>query len=203
LEHRSDGEASLLQLLRPLKRPVFLLLNKIDLINKGRLLPLIDQYRRRHPFDLFLPVSAETGDGIEPLLQAIVSRLSDTTPYYPASQSSDQPLQFRIAEVIREKVLHHTRQEVPHAVAVVLEECVIPDGESTAGLARIRARVVVERPSQKAILIGKGGRMLKTIGTEARRELEPLLGRHLFLSLWVAVKEEWREDERFLAEAGY
>jgi len=201
-ERRGDEEA-ILELLPSIQRPVFLLLNKIDLINKGRLLPLIDTYRRRHPFALFLPVSAKTGDGVGPLLEAIVQHLPDSVPYYPATQSCDQPLLFRAAELIREKVLHHTRQEVPHAVAVVVEEFAEPPADRPTAATRIRARVIVERESQKAILIGKGGRMLKTIGTEARPELEALVGRSVFLSLWVTVKEEWRQDEQFLAQAGY
>ncbi|HUJ78924.1 MAG TPA: GTPase Era [Nitrospiria bacterium] len=200
---RHGGEEAILELLPSIRQPVFLLLNKIDLINKGRLLPLIDAYRRRHPFALFLPVSAKTGDGIGPLLEAIVQRLPDSVPYYPATQSSDQPLLFRAAELIREKVLHHTRQEVPHAVAVVVEEFTEPPADRPTAATRIRARVIVERESQKAILIGKGGRMLKTIGTEARPELEALVGRSVFLSLWVTVKEEWRQDEQFLVQAGY
>jgi GTP-binding protein Era len=200
---RHGGEEAILELLPSIQRPVFLLLNKIDLINKGRLLPLIDAYRRRHPFALFLPVSAKTGDGVGPLLEAIIQHLPDSVPYYPTTQSSDQPLLFRAAELIREKVLHHTRQEVPHAVAVVVEECAEPPADRPTAATRIRARVIVERESQKAILIGKGGRMLKTIGTEARPELEALVGRSVFLSLWVTVKEEWRQDEQFLAQAGY
>jgi len=200
---RRDGEGAILELLSSVRRPVFLLLNKIDLINKGRLLPLIDAYRQRHAFELFLPLSAKTGDGIGPLLEALVQRLPDSIPYYPTTQSSDQPLLFRVAELIREKVLHHTRQEVPHAVAVVVEECAEPPADRPAAATRIRARVIVEKESQKAILIGKGGRMLKTIGTEARQELETLVGRSVFLALWVTVKEEWRQDERFLVEVGY
>ncbi|MEW6324577.1 MAG: GTPase Era [Nitrospirota bacterium] len=196
-------EAAIIDLLPSLRRPVLLLLNKIDLINKGRLLPLIEQYRGRYPFDAFLPVSAQTGDGVDQMLREIVGKLADHVPYYPAAQSTDQPLQFRAAELIREKVLHHTRQEVPHATAVLIEEWADAEDSRRANLLRIRARIVVERESQRAILIGKGGRMLKLVGTEARRELEPLLGRPVFLSLWVAVKEEWREDERFLAEIGY
>jgi len=200
---RHDGEAAILELLPSVKQPVFLLLNKIDLINKGRLLPLIDAYRQRHPFELFLPVSAKTGDGIDRLLDALVQRLPDNVAYYPATQSNDQPILFRVAELIREKVLHHTRQEVPHAVAVVVEEFAEPPADRPAAATRIRARVIVERESQKAILIGKGGRMLKTIGTEARQELEMLVGRSVFLALWVSVKEEWRQNEQFLTEVGY
>ena len=200
---RRGGDAAVLELLPALGRPVFLLLNKIDLINKRRLLPLIDHYRQRYPFDMLLPISAQSGDGIEPLLKAIVDKLVDNTPYYPATQSTDQPLQFRAAELIREKVLHHTRQEVPHAVAVVIEEWADAVDSRQANLLRIRGQIVVERESQKAILIGKGGGMLKMVGTEARQELEPLLGRPVFLSLWVTVKEEWRQDERFLDDVGY
>jgi len=200
---RRDGEEAIIDLLSSIRRPVFLLLNKIDLINKGRLLPLIEAYRQRHPFALFLPISAKSGDGIAPLLEAIVQRLPDSVPYYPRTQSSDQPVLFRAAELIREKVLHHTRQEVPHAVAVVVEEFTEPTAGRPNAATRIRARVIVERESQKAILIGKGGRMLKMIGTEARPELEALVGRSVFLSLWVTVREEWRQDEQFLTEAGY
>jgi GTP-binding protein Era len=201
--HRRDGEEAIIELLSSVQRPVFLLLNKIDLINKGRLLPLIDAYRQRHSFALFLPVSAKSGDGIGPLLEAIVKQLPDRAAYYPRTQSSDQPILFRVAELIREKVLHHTRQEVPHAVAVVVEEFTEPTADRPHAATRIRARVIVERESQKAILIGKGGGMLKMIGTEARPELEALVGRSVFLALWVTVKDEWRQDEQFLAEAGY
>jgi GTP-binding protein Era len=200
---RGGGEETILELLSSVRRPVFLLLNKIDLINKGRLLPLIDAYRQRYPFTLFLPVSAKSGDGIGQLLEAIVQRLPDRESYYPRTQSSDQPVLFRVAELIREKVLHHTRQEIPHAVAVVVEEFAEPTVDRPNAATRIRARVIVERESQKAILIGKGGGMLKTIGTEARPELEALVGRSVFLALWVTVKEEWRQDEQFLAQAGY
>jgi GTP-binding protein Era len=202
-----EGDESILELLSSVppaeRRPVFLLLNKIDLINKSRLLPLIEFHRQRYPFQLFLPVSAETGDGVESLLEAIVSVLPQGAPHYPSGQSSDQALWFRIAEIIREKVLHHTRQEVPHSVAVLIEEFSEPEGDEANGLVRIRAHVVVERDSQKGILIGRGGQMLKTVGSEARQEIEQLLGKQLFLSLWVTVKEEWREDERFLDEVGY
>jgi GTP-binding protein Era len=200
---RRDGEAAIIEMLSSIRRPVFLLLNKIDLINKGRLLPLIDAYRQRYPFALFLPVSAKSGDGVGPLLEAVVQRLPDRISYYPRTQSSDQPVLFRVAELIREKVLHHTRQEVPHAVAVVVEEFTEPTADRPNAATRIRARVIVERESQKAILIGKGGGMLKTIGSEARPELEALVGRSVFLALWVAVKEEWRQDEQFLTQAGY
>lgn len=201
--NRRDGEEDIIKLLSSIRTPVFLLLNKIDLINKGRLLPLIDAYRQQHPFALFLPVSAKSGDGIGPLLEAIVQRLPDRVAYYPRTQSSDQPILFRVAELIREKVLHHTRQEVPHAVAVVVEEFTEPTADRPNAATRIRARVIVERESQKAILIGKGGGMLKMVGTEARPELEALVGRSVFLALWVTVKDEWRQDEQFLAEAGY
>ena len=196
-------EGDILALLKTAHRPVLLLLNKIDLVKKSRLLPLIERYRHRFPFELYLPVSAETGDGIEPLLDTVVDKLPEGVPYYPAGQSSDQPFQFRIAELIRERVLHHTRQEVPHAVAVIIEEYVEPEANETSRPVGIRARIVVDRDSQKGILIGKGGRMLKTIGTEARGQIEQLLGRPVFLSLWVTVREQWREDERFLDDIGY
>jgi GTPase len=194
-------EDDALALVTAAQQPCLLLLNKIDLIRKSRLLPLIEQCRRRHAFDLYLPVSAETGDGLEALLEAVAERLPEGVPYYPVDQTSDQPLPFRIAELIRERVLRHTRQEVPHAVAVVVEGITEP---ARAGRpVHVDARIVVDRESQKGILIGKGGRMLKTVGTEARGAVELLLNRPVFLSLRVAVAPQWREDEQFLNDIGY
>jgi GTP-binding protein Era len=145
-----------------------------------------------------VPVSARTGEQLDVLLRLIVDRLPEGPPWYPDGQRTDQTTAQRIPELIREQALLATYQEVPHAVAVQLEEC-----SEQERLTVIRATILVERPGQKAILIGKGGAMLKRIGQAARLELERLLGRKVFLELWVKVAEEWRSDTRRLRELGY
>jgi GTP-binding protein Era len=174
--------------------PVVLVLNKIDLVKeKGRLLPLISQYKEIHEFADYVPVSAVKGDGLEDLRQVILARLPEGPAYFPEDYVTDQPERYLAAELIREKVLHATRKEVPHAVAVMVDKW-----EETPTITRIYATIRVEREGQKAIVIGTGGAMLKKIGTQARQDLERLLGVRIYLDLHVRVEPGWREKPAFL-----
>ncbi len=174
---------------------VFLLLNKIDLIDKSRLLPLIDQYAKLHPFDEIIPVSATRRQGLDELLDAIVKALPEGPRYFPTDQVTDQPERFLAAEIVREKVLQLTAQEVPYATTVVVEQY-----EEEPRLTRIAATIFCEREGQKRILIGKRGEMLKQIGTAARHEIERLVGTRVFLELFVKVRPDWRESRQFVEE---
>lgn len=178
--------------------PVFLLINKVDLVNKSRVLPLIESYRTMLPWAEVVPLSALTGLNVDRLLDLTVKVLPEGEPLYGEDVVTDQTMRALAADLVREKILLHTRQEVPYAVAVEIEQFV-EEGK----LARIAASVLVERESQKAIVIGKHGERLKEIGTEARIEMERLFGMKVFLQLWVKVREAWREDEQMLTELGY
>jgi GTP-binding protein Era len=180
--------------------PVLLALNKIDLVaDKRRLLPLIAAYTARLPFREVLPISAASGEGVDRLEAAILGLLPPGPAFYPPEQLTDQPETFYVAETVREKIFLLTRQEVPYATAVRVEELAERDG----GRLYIRAVIFVEQPSQKAIVIGEGGAMLKRIGQAARRELEAFFGVPVFLDLWVQVRRRWRRDEAALRELGY
>jgi GTPase len=185
-----------IDLIRKADTPVLLLLNKVDLLHKdkGALLPLIEQYRALHEFAGYLPISARSGDGLAELRQAIIERLPEGPAYFPPDHITDQPDRFLAAELIREKILQATREEVPHSVAVSVDSW-----EDTPTLIRIYATIYVERNGQKGILIGAGGAMLKDIGTLARREMERLFGRHVYLDLHIKVQPRWREKPAFLA----
>jgi GTP-binding protein Era len=181
-------------LVRKSGTPVVLVLNKIDLVKeKARLLPLIAQYKEIHEFADYIPVSAVKGDGLEDLRQAILARLPEGPAYFPEDYVTDQPERYLAAELIREKVLHATRKEVPHAVAVMVDKW-----EETPTITRIYATIRVEREGQKAIVIGTGGSMLKKIGTLARQEMERLFGVRIYLDLHVRVEPGWREKPAFL-----
>jgi GTPase len=169
--------------------PRLLLLNKIDRVEKTALLPLIERCQREGKFDEIIPISALKGSGVEDALQAMIARLPVGPPLFPPDQITDQPERFLAGEIVREKAMAATREEVPHAVAVIVESF-----EEGAKLVRISATVHVEREGQKGILIGAGGATLKKIGTEARRELEVLLGTKVFLELRVKVSEDWRDN---------
>jgi GTP-binding protein Era len=187
-----DREA--LEIVKTARTPVLLLLNKIDrLKDKRLLLDSIEGYRALHEFEEFLPVSARTGEGLDAALAAMVRRLPEGPAYFPPDYVTDQPERFLAGELIREKILYSTREEVPHSVAVVVEEW-----KETAKLTRISATIYVERTSQKGILIGARGAMLKQIGTAARQEMESLLGRKIFLELFVKARPKWRENPAFL-----
>jgi GTP-binding protein Era len=175
--------------------PVFLLLNKIDKIAKEKLLPVIEHYRRLHDFQEVIPISATTSEGLEVLLGKIVRSLPEGPRYFPEDQLTDQPERFLAAEMIREKVLQKTGQEVPYSIAVMIEQY-----QELEKLTRIAAILYCEREGQKGILIGKGGERLKQIGTAARLELQHFLGKKVFLELHVKIKPAWRESETFIED---
>jgi GTP-binding protein Era len=183
-----------IDLARKAETPVALVLNKIDLIKeKARLLPVIEQYKTAFDFVDYLPVSATRSKGLDELRQAIIARLPEGPAYFPEDHVTDQPERFLAAELIREKVLHITRQEVPHSVAVTVDKW-----EESPTLTRIFASIRVERPGQKAIVIGAKGATLKQVGTLARKEMESLFGVKIYLDLHVRVQPAWREKAPFL-----
>jgi GTP-binding protein Era len=189
-------DAHAIDLIRHAPAPAFLVLNKIDRVKeKERILILIDEYKKAFDFAEYIPVSALKGDGLDELRRAIVDRLPEGPAYFPADYLTDQPERFLAAELIREKVIRTTHDEVPHSIAVVIDHW-----EDTPRLTRISATVYVERAGQKGIIIGAKGAMLKNIGTRAREEMEKLFGRKVFLELFVKVQENWRENPVFLNE---
>jgi GTPase len=187
--------------LKGVKTPIILAINKTDLVrNKGELLPLIDEYRQMMPFQAIVPICALTGDGVDHLLRQIKQLLPEGPRYFPEEHLTDQPERFLVAELIREKVFHLLRQEIPYAVAVTVEQFSEKPEQSRID---IQALIHVERDSQKGIIIGKQGQTLKEIGRQARRDIEALLGCHVFLGLFVRVQKNWRKDPRALSEFGY
>ncbi len=179
-------------------RPVVLVINKVDLVNKTRLLPRMDQYARLFPWTEVVPISAETGDNVDRLLSVTVGLLPEGEAAYGEDMVTDQSMRTLAAELIREKVLRQTYEEVPYSVAVEIEAF-----EESKKLIKITAAVLVEKESQKGIVIGKQGERLKQVGTEARQDMERLFGAKVFLQLWVKVRDAWREDEQVLMELGY
>jgi GTP-binding protein Era len=176
-------------------------LNKIDLVRpKTALLPRLDRWRAAHPFGALVPIAAADGTNCDRLLDVLVAALPEHPPFFPADATSDQPETFWVAEVVREQIFHFTHQDVPYAAAVRVEELT---EHATPERLDIRATIFVEQDSQKGILIGKGGTMLKRIGTEARRQLEAFFGIKVFLQLHVQVRRNWRKDERALREFGF
>jgi GTP-binding protein Era len=190
-------EAVLRELARE-RKPVLLLINKVDTVKKPKLLPVIDQYRRLYDFPHILPISALTGEGIDDVLRAVVEALPAGPRYYPDELVTDRLERFMVAEIIREKVMEITQEEVPHSVAVEVSQW-----SEAAGGVHIGANIFVEKDGQKGIIIGKRGERLKRIGTSARAEIEDLLDAHVFLELFVKVKKQWRTKKSFLAEMGY
>ncbi len=186
-ERFGPGDRYAIELAKRFHGPALLLLNKIDRIEKPRLLPLIDHYRKEHEFADIFPVSVLTGDGVEDVMGRLVELLPEGEPFFPADQFTDQPERFLAAEIVREKAITHTHEEVPHGIAVLVDSF-----EESEKLVRIRATIYVDREGHKGIVIGKGGEVLKRIGTEARQELEELLGVKIFLELFVKVQKDWR-----------
>ncbi len=183
-----EGDRHALDLVSQFRGTRILLLNKIDIIAKPSLLPLMDTYGKALEFAEIIPISAKTGDGYAMLLEKLIKYLPEGEPHFPVDEYTDQPERFLAAEIVREKVLHRTREEVPHAVAVLLDHW-----QETESLVRIRATIYVEREGQKGIIIGKGGATLKVIGTGARQELESIFGIKIFLELYVKVQRDWRD----------
>jgi GTP-binding protein Era len=190
----SEADRKAVSLLHRSDAPAIVVFNKIDLVReKAKLLPLIGQYQQLHPFAAFVPISAHKGEGLEELKKEIVQRLPDGPLYFPEDHITDQPERFLAAELIREKALQLTREEVPHSVAVLIDRW-----EDTPQITRIYATIYVERDGQKRILIGAKGSMLTRIGTLAREDMEKLLGRKIYLSLFIKVQPDWREKAAFL-----
>ena len=183
--------------LRQAGRPVLLGVNKIDTVSKPVLLPFIDRYRRLLDFAEIIPVSALTGENVELVAERLLAHLPEGEALYPEDFISDLPERFFVAELIREALLHRTRQEIPYSTGVVIDS--FQEGQT---LVRIEASILVERGSQKAIVIGKAGAMLKAVGTQARKEIEAFLGTKVYLGLFVKVREAWREDPRMLERMG-
>jgi GTPase len=179
------------------RTPVFLLLNKIDLLRsmKEKLLPIIDQYRKLHDFREIIPLSVRKREGLDLLLEKVIRFLPKGPRYFPEDQLTDQPVRFMVAEIVREQILLETSEEVPYATTVVLEQF-----EENAKLVRIAAAIFCERDGQKGILVGKGGQMLKKIGTAARLQIEEMLRKRVFLELFVKVRGNWRESHEFVEE---
>ena len=194
-----SGDRYVLTLIDRVTIPVVLVLNKIDLVAKNRLLPLIDWYRQQRDFAAIVPVSAPTGDGGEDLEATIVERLPEGDPLYPEDYLTDQPERVLAAEAVREKLLHHTHAEMPFSTAVVVDRFEEP---SDTSVMRVYCSILVERESQKAIVIGRRGSLIKQIGTEARHDLEAFFSTKVFLDLHVRVRPGWREDERVLGQLG-
>ena len=178
----------------------FLVVNKIDLVKKETLLPIMDQYQRLHPFQKIIPLSAITGDGVDILLDEILKVLPESAPYYPEDMITDQTERFWVSEIIREKVIKQSYHEIPYSTAVTIEEF---NDHPEKNLVVIKGTISVERDSQKKILIGKGGQKLRQIGEAARKEAEALLGTKVFLELWVRVERNWSQDPRALNRMGY
>jgi GTP-binding protein Era len=193
----SREDEAVLEMAKKSGTPVFLLLNKIDLLRnqKDKLLPIIDEYSRLHTFKEIIPLSARKPEGLDLLLEKVIAALPEGPRYFPADQVTDQPTRFMVGEIIREQVLLATSEEVPYATTVLVEQY-----EEGAKLTRIAAAIFCEREGQKRILIGKQAQMLKKIGTAARLQIEKMIGTRVFLELFVKVSPDWRESHSFIDE---
>jgi len=195
-----ESDIQFIKLIREIKKPAFSLINKVDAVKKSRVLPLIEEASRLHPFKEIIPISCLGGDNIDYLLNLIFENLPLGEPYYPEGDLTDRPERFFVGEMIREKVLEFLEEEVPHSVAVKIEEM---KEKLEKKMWVIQATIFVERDSQKGILIGQRGQMLKRIGETSRMEIEKFLSKKIFLELWVKVLKDWRKDEQSLRFLGY
>ena len=199
-EARGKGDDMIMERLKAAKVPVILVVNKIDKVHPNQLLSQIDDYRKQMDFKEVVPISALQGNNVSHLVDILSENLEEGYQYFPADQITDHPERFLVSEMIREKVLLLTREEIPHSVAVIIDS--MKRDEETDKI-HIRATIMVERDSQKGIIIGKGGSMLKKIGSMAGRDIELMLGDKVFLETWVKVKKNWRDKKLDLADFGY
>jgi len=197
-EPLKEAELLIIEKLKKFNKPVILVINKIDTIAKQNLLPLIDIYKDWYPFKEIIPISALKSDGIQNLLEIIISYLPEGQKLYPEDMLTDQMERFMVSEFIREKIMKYTMDEIPYSVAVQIERW-----EETKKLIKISANIYVEREGQKIIIIGKKGERLKKIATEARLEIEKFLGTKVFLEVWVKVRKKWRQKDMLLKALGY
>ncbi|GEN46510.1 GTPase Era [Alkalibacillus haloalkaliphilus] len=199
-EGYGKGEEFIIEKLKDVKNPVVLVINKIDQVHPDELLPIIDTYREKMDFNDIVPISALEGNNTDSLLSVLSEKLPEGPQYYPEDQITDHPERFIISELVREKVLHHTHEEIPHSIAVVIDSIRSRDDKD---IIDVQATIIVERNSQKGIIIGKQGKMLKQVGSEAREDIEALLGSGVFLELWVKVQKDWRNRAFHLRDYGY
>ena len=198
-EKRGPGDNFVIEQLRKVNVPVFLIVNKIDTMEKQDLLESIVSYENSYPFEAVVPISAKEKDNIEEVVNLLEKHLPEGPKYFPDDMITDQPERLIISDIVREKILLQTHDEIPHAIAVDVDEMKTRDDGTTY----VRATIYVERDSQKGIIIGKQGAMLKTIGRQARGDVERLLATKVFLDLWVKVKKDWRNKSGMLSELGY
>lgn len=198
-QKRGKGDDMIIERLKKLNVPVYLVINKIDKIHPNDLLEQIDDFKSQMDFAQIIPISATQGNNFETLMSELEANMPAGPQYFPEDQITDHPEYFVVSELIREKILQLTRDEVPHSVAVVIDSMKRKPDEKV----QIQATIIIERDSQKGIIIGKGGAMLKKIGTQARKDIEKLLGDKVFLELWVKVQKDWRDKQVYLTDFGY
>ncbi|MGG5307338.1 GTPase Era [Enterococcus pernyi] len=198
-QKRGKGDDFIIERLKNVQSPVYLVINKIDKVHPDELLGIIEDYSSQMEFAQVVPISATEGNNVERLMEVLVDEMPEGPQYFPDDQVTDHPEYFIVSELIREKVLFLTRDEVPHSVAVVIDTMKRNENNKI----HIQATIIVERDSQKGIIIGKGGKMLKDVGTKARRDIENLLGDKVFLELWVKVQKDWRDKRVYLQDFGY
>ena len=198
-EEIGRGDEYIMEMLKNVKTPVFLVLNKIDLVHPDALMPRIEQYQKYMNFTEIVPISALEGLNVDQFIDVLKTYLPAGPKYYPDDQISDHPEQFVVSEIIREKILHLTSEEIPHAIGVNVDRMIKENDERV----RVEATIYVERDSQKGIVIGKGGKKLKEVGKRARHDIEMLLGSKVYLELWVKVQKDWRNKVNFIRQMGY
>ena len=198
-EKRGPGDDIIIEKLKNIKTPVFLVLNKIDLISPDELLDRVESYQETIPFAGIIPISVLQGNNVQELMTTLTNHLPEGPQYYPSDQITDHPEYFVVSELIREKILHLTKEEIPHSVAVTVDKMQKDEFDKV----HVYANIIVERPTQKGIIIGKGGKLLKEIGVRARKDIEQLLGNKVYLELWVKVEKDWRKKKSHLQDFGY
>ena len=198
-EKRGAGDNFILEKLKNLRTPKFLVINKIDQVKPEELLKIIMDYTSDNEFNEVIPISAIQGNNVDEMMVTIKKYMSEGPQFYPDDQVTDHPEYFVVSEFIREKILQLTKEEVPHSVAVVVESMLRNEDDKV----HVHATIIVDRTSQKGIIIGKGGKMLKEIGVRARRDIEAMLGDKIYLELWVKVQKDWRDKQSYLQDYGY